>query len=51
LEQGQRRPRIDTLIELACSLEVPVDELLDGIDWVPRTNGRGSFRIAAPKAE
>lgn len=46
LEQGQRRPRIDTLIKLASSLEVPVDELLDGIDWVLGPKGRGSFWVA-----
>lgn len=46
LEQGQRRPRIDTLVKLACSLEVPADELLDGIDWVLGPKGRGSFWVA-----
>lgn len=46
LEQGQRRPRIDTLVKLACSLEAPVDELLDGIDWVLGPKGRGSFWVA-----
>lgn len=46
LEQGQRRPRIDTLVKLASSLEVSVDELLDGIDWVLGPKGRGSFWVA-----
>lgn len=46
LEQGQRRPRIDTLVKLACSLDGPVDELLDGIDWAFGPKGRGAFRVA-----
>lgn len=46
LEHGRRRPRIDTLIKVACVLGVPVDELLDGIEWVKGGPARGSFRIA-----
>lgn len=45
LEQGRRRPRIDTLIKVASVLEVPVGELLDGIHWVQEGSARGSFRI------
>jgi len=49
LEHGRRRPRIDTLVKVACALEVPADELLDGIDWVPEGTGSGggSFRVVA----
>jgi transcriptional regulator with XRE-family HTH domain len=35
LEYGKRKPRIDTVIKLASSLNVPIDELVDGIDWIP----------------
>lgn len=33
LERGLRLARIDTLIKLKCSLEVPADDLLAGIAW------------------
>lgn len=33
LENARRVPRIDTLVKLCSSLEVGVDELLDGINW------------------
>lgn len=46
LEHGQRCPRIDTLVKLACALMVPADELLDGIVWVPGAGPRrGEFSI------
>lgn len=46
LEHGQRCPRIDTLVKLACALTVPTDELLDGIAWVPGAAAqRGGFSI------
>lgn len=35
LERGERTPRIDTLVKLAHSLDVPPEELLDGIEWSP----------------
>ena len=35
LERGERVPRIDTLVRLTDSMCVPVDELLEGINWVP----------------
>ncbi len=47
LENGRRRARIDTLIKLACALQIPTDELLDGIDWVPGGSDAGSFRVVA----
>lgn len=46
LEAGQRKPRIDTLVKLAAAVEAPVDELLAGIDWVPRNSTGGSFYVA-----
>lgn len=46
LEQGKRKPRIDTLLKVAAAVEAPVDELLAGIDWVTREQGGGSFFVA-----
>ena len=44
LEKGERLPRIDTLMKLAASLEVPPGELLDGIEWVPSSGeAEGTF--------
>jgi len=50
LERGERVPRIDTLMKLACALGVKVDcRLLDGISWssgeVRTTPGR--FEVEA----
>jgi transcriptional regulator with XRE-family HTH domain len=35
LERGMRSPRLETLVSLANSLEVPVEKLLKGIKWLP----------------
>ncbi|HKF83638.1 MAG TPA: helix-turn-helix transcriptional regulator [Solirubrobacterales bacterium] len=49
LEQGRRIPRIDTLIKLASSLEIDVEELLKGIAWVvPAPEQPGQFEIKKP---
>ena len=32
LENGERLPRIDTVVKLATALEIPVDQLVDGAD-------------------
>lgn len=34
LENGERVARVDTLVRLADSMEVPPEELLDGIFWI-----------------
>lgn len=47
LEAGQRRPRIDTLVKLAAAVEAPVDELLAGIEWIPRNQRDGDFYVSA----
>jgi len=48
LEKGERLPRIDTLMKLAASLEVPPGELLDGIEWVPSSGkAKGTFWLRA----
>jgi len=44
VERGLRLCRIDTLIKLASSLEVPADDLLVGIEWSPGDYRPGGFR-------
>ena len=45
LERGTRLPRIDTAIKLAAALDVPLDELIEGIDWSPGSTSSGSFSV------
>jgi len=47
LERGLRIPRIDTVIKLAASLEIEVQELLVGINWTQGNVRFGSFVSAA----
>jgi transcriptional regulator with XRE-family HTH domain len=47
LENGERAPRIDTLIRLADSMVVPPGELLDGISWVPAPEAVGAFAFGS----
>jgi transcriptional regulator with XRE-family HTH domain len=35
VENGQRLPRVDTLMKLATALEIGVEKLLEGIEWIP----------------
>lgn len=46
LERGVRIPRIDTLVKLAGSIEVPASELLEGIEWRVPPPTRGGFSTA-----
>jgi transcriptional regulator with XRE-family HTH domain len=39
LERGGRRPRLDTLLQLAAAVEAEPAELLDGMRWVPGPAG------------
>lgn len=49
VEKGGRTPRVDTLIKLASSVEVDVEELLKGIAWVVSAPERpGQFVIENP---
>lgn len=51
LENTERVPRIDTLIQLAGAMEVAPGELLDGIYWVPGPEPRGTFTFSrGPRA-
>ena len=45
LERGQRVARTDTLVKLAGSLQIPYDELLDGLLWTPSIRTAGSMDI------
>lgn len=47
LENGERVPRIDTLVRLADSMVVPPGELLDGISWVPAPEVAGAFAFGS----
>jgi len=50
VESGGRLPRIDTLMKLAAALEVRVETLLEGIEWLPpgpRANGSFAVRRVA----
>jgi transcriptional regulator with XRE-family HTH domain len=47
LENGERVPRIDTLVRLADSMVVPPGELLDGIVWVSGPEPRGAFSFGS----
>lgn len=45
LERGERVARTDTLVKLAGSLQIPYDELLDGLLWTPSIRTAGSMDI------
>ncbi len=47
LENAERIPRIDTVVKLATVLEIPVDQLVDGVTWDPpeRLGESGRFRV------
>lgn len=47
VESGGRLPRIDTLMKLAAALEVRVETLLEGIEWLPPgPRASGSFAVS-----
>jgi transcriptional regulator with XRE-family HTH domain len=46
LERGKRLPRVDTLMKLADALEVRMESLLEGIEWLPPgPPAGGSFAV------
>jgi transcriptional regulator with XRE-family HTH domain len=49
LENGERVPRIDTLVKLCGALELDATDLLAGIAWEP-IRDRGSGRYAVTDA-
>jgi transcriptional regulator with XRE-family HTH domain len=46
IENGQRLPRVDTLMKIAGVLDVRVESLLEGITWIaPGPAAEGSFAV------
>lgn len=46
VEQGKRLPRVDTLMKLAGALDIGVETLVDGIEWIPPgPSVTGSFAV------
>jgi transcriptional regulator with XRE-family HTH domain len=43
IERGERVCRVDTLIKLAGSLDIPPGDLLDGMGWDPGGTRLGQF--------
>ncbi len=50
LETGKRMPRLDTLLKLVCVLEIPADDLLEGMTWKPSVQSYGSYEVTEPGA-
>ena len=44
-ERGENQPILETLVKVACALDVPADELLDGISWRAPNKDFGSFEV------
>jgi transcriptional regulator with XRE-family HTH domain len=47
LERGERLPRIDTALKLAGALGLPLEKLVEGIEWRPGSTNVGTFSLAA----
>jgi transcriptional regulator with XRE-family HTH domain len=46
VENGERLPRVDTLLKLSGALGVGAEKLLDGIEWIPPgPTASGSFVV------
>lgn len=48
LERGRREPRISILVKLSSVLDVPIEDLLEGIGWTPTdlpAAAPGRFRV------
>jgi transcriptional regulator with XRE-family HTH domain len=43
IERGERMCRVDTLVKLAGSLNIPPGDLLDGTGWDPGSTRLGHF--------
>jgi transcriptional regulator with XRE-family HTH domain len=50
LENGKRMPRLDTLLKLVCALEIPADDLLEGMLWKSSADAYGAYEVTAPGA-
>ncbi len=42
--RGRRMVQLDTLVKLAGALDVPPEQLLEGVGWVSDGRGGGEFR-------
>jgi transcriptional regulator with XRE-family HTH domain len=52
LERGGRRPRLDTLLQLAAGVETEPAELLTGMRWIPGTvEVGGEYELTARAGE
>jgi transcriptional regulator with XRE-family HTH domain len=47
-ERGENQPMLETLVKIACALDVPVDELLTGISWRAPERDFGSLQVSGP---
>ncbi|HET7121396.1 MAG TPA: helix-turn-helix transcriptional regulator [Solirubrobacterales bacterium] len=46
VEKGRRLPRVDTLMKLCAALDVRVERLVEGIEWLPPgPSAGGSFAV------
>ena len=46
--RGERTVQLDTLVKLAGALDVPPEQLLEGVEWVSDGRGGGEFRADGP---
>lgn len=53
LENAERIPRIDSVVKLATVLEIPVDQIVDGLTWEPprRLGEAGRFKADRPEPQ
>lgn len=50
LELGRRRPRLDTILQLAAGTNVSICFLLEGMEWRPGRYVDGDFYVEHPAA-
>lgn len=48
LENAKRTPRLDTLVKLVCALNVPPEELMEGLIWTPNFKTYGCWEVTDP---
>ncbi len=48
IENGGRKPRLETILKLAGTLGTPAETLLAGLAWIPARRGPGTFQISDP---
>lgn len=50
VENGERLPRVDTLLKLSGALDAGVEKLLDGIEWIPPSPPAGGSFVVRKSA-